>query len=60
MQINHGIVTGDKEIRRFQIGSDAEKLKRFLYAERREPVRGAGATGGMGGESLRLPALRPS
>lgn len=28
MQINHGIVTGDKEIRRFQIGSDAEKLKR--------------------------------
>jgi dipeptidyl aminopeptidase/acylaminoacyl peptidase len=27
-QINHGIVTGDKEIRRFQIGNDPAKLKR--------------------------------
>lgn len=28
MQINHGIVTGDKPLRRFQIGADAAKLKR--------------------------------
>lgn len=28
MQIDHGIVTGDKALRRQQIGTDAEKLKR--------------------------------
>jgi dipeptidyl aminopeptidase/acylaminoacyl peptidase len=28
MQIDHGIVTGDKELRRFQIGGDPGKLKR--------------------------------
>ncbi len=28
MQIDHGIVTGDKDVRRFEIGSDPAKLER--------------------------------
>lgn len=35
MQIDHGVVTGEKELRRLQIGTDAEKL------ERDSPVRQA-------------------
>jgi dipeptidyl aminopeptidase/acylaminoacyl peptidase len=38
MQIDHGIVTGDKEVRRYEIGTDAAKLERDSPLKQAEQV----------------------